>query len=214
MRLAIFSSILYCYYVLVAAEFHFNPVAENTPLIINKLGTAHLTYDSFQLVFFADLKPFYALKQNIKTAVATIKNLTTVLNKPTYTTAAGQLEHQLHLLYLDEEKLESQRTKRWVLCEWCGKINHHITGVMDAATAREYDKVINGIKNATLKNQELIRNQSEIFQVAHRFNKNTFVRFENKINEFGKLANNQTDKIKQIELEVYEKASNKINKNV
>lgn len=127
---------------IAAGEFQFNPVADNTPLIISKLGTAHVNYDSLKLVCFAELRPLYELKNNIKIAVDTVKNLTVILSKPVYTTAAGQLEHQLNLMNTDEELLETFRTKRFV-CEWCGKMQHKFSGIMDLESAKEYEKKIN-----------------------------------------------------------------------
>lgn len=145
----------------------------------------------------------YRLRANIKTAILTVKNITMSLNKPTYTTAAGQLEHQLTMMSLDEELLETFRTKRF-LCEWCGKLQHSVYGLMDAESARNYDTKINDNINAIQDNRELIRNQSEIFQTALNFNKNTFGRLERKINEFAESTNNQTDKLNFIQLEVNE----------
>lgn len=191
-------------YLTINAEFKFEPIDGNTPIIVNKLGRAHLTYDMFKMVYFADLAPFYRLRTNIKTAINTIKNVTTMLDKPIYTTAAGQLAHQLDLLYVDEETLDAYRTKRWVLCEFCGKINHFLYGVMDAETARQYDDVINGIGSEVKENRQLIRDQSEIFKTTLNFNKNTFARIESKLNELAASINNQTDEIRTIKLELTE----------
>lgn len=204
MKLSIFIVIFSMYYAKMAAQFQFEQISVDTPLIVNKLGTAHVTYNNYKLIFFADLVPFYRLKTSIKTAVHTVKNITRLLNKPVYTTAAGQLEHQMDMIYSNEEMLNSFRTTRFILCETCGKVNHWLLGVMDADTAREYDKVINNIGNATLENRQLIRNQSEIFQATLKFNTNTFTRFEKKINEILETQNNRSDIIKQLELEMSE----------
>lgn len=186
---------------LIAGEFQFNPIADNTPPIISKLGTAHLNYDSLKLVCFAELTPLYELKHNIKIAVNTVKNITVTLNKPVYTTAAGQLEHQLNLMNTDEELLETFRTRRFI-CEWCGKMQHKFSGIMDLESAKEYERKINDNMFVALDNRELIRNQSKVFEAAFHFNKNTFSRMEKKINEFAESANNQTDQINLIQLEV------------
>lgn len=194
--ISILRTLMYCaLYMIVLANFQFNPVPNGTPIIVNRLANANLAYDSYKLVFFADLTPFNKLKANIKSAVQTITNLTTILNKPTYTSAAAQLQHQWDLIYSNEELLDSFRTRRFVLCEFCGKLQHHLYGVMDAATDRQYDSVINGIRNASLQNRELIRNQSEIFQATLHFNKNTFARFESTIKQLATHLNNQTDDI-------------------
>lgn len=181
MKLGLIIMISCIHWIFTVAQFHFDPVPTDTPLIINKLGISHITYDNYKLVFFADLMPFYRIKTNIKTAVSTVKNITRILNKPIFSTAAGQLEHQMNMIYHNEEMLNSFRNTRFILCETCGKVNHWLVGVMDADTAREYDKVINNVRNVTLENRQLIRNQSEIFQAALNFNTNTFTRFENKI---------------------------------
>lgn len=196
-------SFILCY-AFIAAQFIYTPVPGNTPLVVNKLATAHLTYDSFKLVFFANLTTFYKLKSNIRAAVTIVKNLTTVLHKPTYTTAAGQLEHQLKMIDADEDMLDSFRTKRFVLCDWCGKAQHWLYGVMDTEHAQKYDDKINEIGKAAVNNRELIRDQSKAFEAALNFHKNTFVRFEKKINEFAALANNQSNEMQTMQLELNE----------
>lgn len=77
---------------------------------------------------------------------------------------------------------------------------------MDAGTARKYDEAINSSQNATTENRDLIKNQSEAFQTAIRFNKNVFEKFETEINELNRNAENQTAEMKRIQLEVNEQA--------
>lgn len=58
--------------------------------------------------------------------------------------------------------------------------------------------------NNTLENRELIQNQSEMFRVSLNFNKNTFGRLENKINELIQYSNNQTNQTNTMQLELNE----------
>lgn len=194
-------------WTVINAQFNFTAVPETAPMIVNKLADAHLTYDSFKLVFFAGLTPMFQLKHNIKHAVDTVTNLTVIIGKPSYKTAANQLKHQWQLMLDDNELLESFRVKRsFTLCEFCGKIQKVLYGVMDAATARKYDEIINGIRNVSIENREIMRNQSEIFQNTLHLNKDTFERIDTNIRNIVDRMNNQTDDIKRIRLELSEQS--------
>lgn len=107
MKIGINTLALSVYISIAMAHFQFTPIADNVTMIISKLSTAHLTYDPFKLVYFADLTPLYRLKQNTKIAITTVKNLTATLNKPIYTTAAGQLDHQMNTMYAHTQRIDS-----------------------------------------------------------------------------------------------------------
>lgn len=191
---------------LAYTDLTINSVPNDTPIIFSKLGRAQLTYESIKLVYYADLKSFFGLKHNIKSAIDSVKKTHSLLNKPYYTSAAGQLEHQLQLLYADEDRLMSYRAKRFILCETCGKVNHFLFGVMDSETARGYDEAINNVSMAAIQNRNLIRNQSAVFEAALHFNRNVFGRYESEINALSQKSNNQSDKMVDIQLEITEQA--------
>lgn len=190
----------------VWAQMKFESVSSDVPMIINKITKAHLTYDSYKLVYFADLKPFYNLRNGIKMAIDGIKRTHHRLNKPMFTSAGGQLEHQLELLYADEERLMSHRAKRFILCEFCGKVNHFLFGVMDSETAKKYDEAINNLHNTTISDREIIRNQSAVFETALHFNKNVFLRFEEEINQLNKNADNITAELRNMQIAMTEQS--------
>lgn len=191
---------------LAYTDLTINSVPNDTPIIFSKLGRAQLKYESIKLVYYADLKSFFGLKHNIKSAIDSVKKTHSLLNKPYYTSAAGQLEHQLQLLYADEDRLMSYRAKRFILCETCGKVNHFLFGVMDSETARGYDEAINNVSMAAIQNRNLIRNQSAVFEAALHFNRNVFGRYESEINALSQKSNNQSDKMVDIQLEITEQA--------
>lgn len=171
------------------AQFNFTPIPENTPIIITKLAQAQLSYDTFKLVFISDLSPYYQLQETITGGVKTIQNLTSTIYSPTINFTINQLLHQVTLLNNNEETLNSFRSKRFIACEFCGKINHFITGVMDAETARKYDNAFNGLRNQTIEDHELIRNQSIIFNSSLTFNKQTFQKIEDTLNSMNNNIN-------------------------
>lgn len=187
-------------------QFNFTAIPETTPLIFNKLAKAHLTYETYKLVFFADLSPMFQLRNNIHFAIRTIANLSTTINKPSYAATTKQLEHQWELMLKDEDLLNSFRSKRFTVCETCGKLWNILYGVMDAETARKYDDVINGIRNLSLDNRELLRNQSEIFQNTLKFNSKTFENLDLIIRNLSIDANAKSDQIKLIQLELNEQS--------
>lgn len=171
------------------AQFNFTPIPENTPIIITKLAQAQLSYDTFKLVFISDLSPYYQLQETITGGVETIQNLTSTIYSPTINFTINQLLHQVTLLNNNEETLNSFRSKRFIACEFCGKINHFITGVMDAETARKYDNAFNGLRNQTIEDHKLIRNQSIIFNSSLTFNKQTFQKIEDTLNSMNNNIN-------------------------
>lgn len=189
-----------------SSQMQFIRVPKNTPLIVNNLAGAQLTYESYKLVYYADLKPFFAIRDNIQVAIDSVKVSHTCLNKPIYISAAGQLQHQLELLYADEERLMAHRAKRFILCETCGKVNHFLFGVLDQRDAKRYNEAINNLTQATLLDKELIRNQSKVFEAALHFNKNVFLRYEKEINDLNTKTENLTQEFKQIQLEVTEQS--------
>lgn len=188
------------------AQLKFRQVPDNTPMIINKMAKAQLTYESYRLVYYADLGPFFGIRENIKLAIDSIQRTHTSLNKPGYISSAGQLQHQLQLLYADEDRLMAHRAKRFIVCETCGKVNHFLFGVLDQRDAQRYDDAINNLANATLNDKELIKNQSMVFEAAMHFNKNVFLRYEHEINNLNEKMENQTIEMRQMQLEVTEQS--------
>lgn len=188
------------------ANLNFQKIPDDTPLIINNVAKAHLNYDTKTLLYYADLRPFYKIRENIRGAVESVKSTHLAMGKPIYTSAAGQLEHQLELLYADEDRLLSHRAKRFILCEYCGKANHFLFGVLNQDDAKRYNDAIDNLQNATRNDRELLRNQSQIFEAAIHFNKNVFLRYESEINELNGKFENQSMELKQIQMEVTEQS--------
>lgn len=170
------------------AQFQFNETSTSTPMIIARLAPAQLSYDAFNLVFYTDLQPFYHLKNSILHAIDSIYNITKQSNISTFSATTAQLIHQKALILENEQLVDAFRSKRFILCEFCGKINHYITGVMDAESARKYDDLINAVINQTIDQQQLLKNQSPIIESTLNFNKNTFQKIENAVNY---INNNQ-----------------------
>lgn len=123
---------LLTFIVLINAEFTFEPIPDNTPLIINNLADAQLTYNSYKLMAYADLNQLFGLRSNIKASINYPRNISDTMKKPTYEALVRQAEHQFQLMDEDDDLLNSFRTKRFVLCEFCGNIQHFLYGVVDA----------------------------------------------------------------------------------
>lgn len=167
-------------------------------MIISRLSRAQLSYDTFDLVFYTDLAPFYQLEKTISQTIQHIQNITSTSKFDTFNTTTIQLLHEMDLISQNNEIVESFRSKRFVLCEFCGTINHYLTGVMDANTARGYDEIINNIANQTLEQHKLAKNQSLIVQAALNYNKNTFLKIENAINIINSEIENQNISIQRV----------------
>lgn len=176
------------------AGFNFDPIPPNTPLLVNNLVDAQLTYNSYRLMAYADLSQLFELKFNIRRSIKLSKEVADMLGKPAYINLVNQAEHQFKLMDEDDDLLNAFRTRRFVLCEFCGNIQHFLYGVMDADTARSYDDRINEISNATMHQHELIKNQTKIFRDSILFNKNTFHNIESQIIKIHQLFDIESNK--------------------
>lgn len=138
----------------------FTPTPPDVPIIINKLASAQLSYDFYKMVLYSDLDPLFKLRFTIKRGLDSSSGLEKILNDPVFTTSYHQLLGQFEATFGDDDLINSYRIKRFILCEWCGTVQHYIIGTMDADTARDWEAKINNQGNLSLSNHELIRNQS------------------------------------------------------
>lgn len=172
----LFSSLTISY-----AHFTFKPVPDSTPIIYIQNTRSYVAFDSFKVLFFIDLEPLYDLVDTMEKCVEEIEHICANTSAPTCGSSSSQLRHQMQNIREDDEFLHSIG-KRFILCEWCGSVDHWFSGVMDADTARHYDSVINAIKNETISNHDLLKNQSSITEAMLQYNKKTIESIEKALN--------------------------------
>lgn len=174
-----------------SAHFTFSPIPDNTPMIIAQHSKAHVSYDTFKILFYVNLEPYYRLKETIENCTKAVENVCKTSKLTACDITLTQLKYQMESINEEDDFIHSIK-KRFILCEFCGKINHFVYGVMDAETARKYDNVINSIENATISNHELLLNQSRITESFIQYNNITFKQIENALNHL-KIKTNENE---------------------
>lgn len=182
----------------VQSQIQFIPKDTDTGLIFTELFKAHVAYDTFKLTYYISLKDFHETQTKVKTCINNIEILCVQIQSLSCQISIKQLTNQLKTMTQELKLMKTlQQRKKRALCEFCGKINHKLTGVMDAETARLYDTKINQLQNETIQQHELIRNQSLLVETIIQTNQLTISNIEKHLNELNDQQNelmNQTSK--------------------
>lgn len=147
-----------------SAGINVSSIPDGVPILYNKLAKAHISYDTFRIIYAVDLTEYYHIERQIGFAIEGLKNRCPA-NKGSYSyceTSTLQLENRLKASTYDDEILAGYRVKRF--CEWCGNFLHYSTGVVDADTAKIWTKFMNEVKNETSRQTVEIFNQTAIFK--------------------------------------------------
>lgn len=160
------------------AEYTFKPVPEQTPMIITKLARAHVSYDAFKMVFYVDLTEYNRLTGVLHKCIDAAERATLDTFDPSYNFTLAQLKHRMELMNHDEELIRAFRQKRFVLCEFCGSVYHLLYGVMTEEQAQQWANVVNAIKNQTITDHDLLRQQTILTEAHLKHNKETFQKLE------------------------------------
>lgn len=155
-------------------HFVFNPLPDNTPIIFSNNAQAHISFGNFKLLFDVNLEPYYKFIDTIKLRIQAISEICEKRWFSPCIITSSQLLYQLELIEEDDQFIHSI-SKRFIFCEFCGKIDHTLFGLMDAETVRHYDELINNLENATISNRDLLAENSRITQ--------TFIEYNNKRHE-------------------------------
>lgn len=164
-----------------SSKFTFNEVSKYTPIILTQLAKAHVSFDTFKLVFTIDLSAYYDLDKQISEYLDFLEEISPQLKSELLNITITQLRHRLDLFSQDEDMILSFRKKRsnsFVLCEFCGEIGHFLFGTMTDNRASEWAQTFNSWKNETITNRDLIKNQTLLFESSLHYNKKTFKHIE------------------------------------
>lgn len=147
------------------AQMIFEEKNTTTGLIFAELFKAHVSYDSFKLTYYIDLKSFSTLESRIGKVI----DSTHILCKRTQNSACNitisQLKQQLTTITNEWEttKMMEQRHKRAV-CNFCGKFGHWFSGYMDIDSAKAYDEKINELQRVATTQHLALTNQTLIVE--------------------------------------------------
>lgn len=181
------------------SQIQFEPKNTNTGLIFTDLLKAHISYDNFKLTYYVDLNNFISLTARIKYLNEKTKNLCEKLGlKSSCHVIIKQLKNQLGTILYDLRLMQSQQNrKRRTVCEFCGKIAHWFSGVMDTETALEYDKTINALNNETLTQHELLRKQSLLIETTIQTSRSTTIDIAQNLNDLDARQNALKEQIEE-----------------
>lgn len=194
-----------------SANFTYTPTAEQTPMIISHLAKAHISYDTFQIVFHFDLQKYYEQSNTLGMCLTSLKILSNRTKDEALSAIVGQLKLRHDLVQNEEELLNTFRSKRDTpLCSFCGDMQHFLYGTMTGTQAEEWAQVVNAIRNGTIRNHDLIKNQTVLLQGSLKYNQAAINKLERKLNTIMKNITfkfNETDN-ELVELRELVRASN------
>lgn len=170
-----------------AAQLSINPLQHSSPVLFNRLGDAHISYDDFRFLFYVNLTNYFNLEHVVEAGIKMTDLLCS--NESTYsdscnTTRAIIVGH-LGQIKNDDEKLEIYRSKR-TICEWCGEKMNYLFGVVDAEHARELAENHNRLTNETQMNYVLIQNSTAINRAYFKINNENWKRLNATLNSMQK----------------------------
>lgn len=159
-------------------------IPEGVPILYNRLANAHISFDTYRVIYAVNLTDYYRIEKRMWTAISEMKNrcptdATSI--RTTYCKATVfQLEKRLQETNYDDENLAGYREKRF--CHWCGDFLHYSTGVVDSDTAKIWTEHMNAIQNETsIQNREIF-NQTAIFKTFMEANVKTTDNTEKTLN--------------------------------
>lgn len=168
--------------LMISAELSISPIPETSPMIFNRLATAQTAYESYRMIYYVNLTDFYHLKDLSAEAIKLAESTCSLLEEDQCKVSIAQIKSQYITALRADKQIRSQRKSR-ALCEWCGSLQHHLFGTMDAKRAREYAAHINKVANETEIQHNLVANQTSLFQAFLRMNNQSVNKVEKELNK-------------------------------
>lgn len=148
----------------IKGQLNFTAHEQNTGFIFSRLANAHLSHDTFNLLYFYDTKTIRELSSRIELGITQLRTACTTNEDTTCEITTKLINEQYEMAKTNLANINQNmlRKRRFILCEWCGKFQHILYGTMDAENARMYASKINELQKGDIDNRDLIRNQSKI----------------------------------------------------
>lgn len=183
----------------VFAEVQINAVPPNAPIIFNKLAGAHISYESYNMIYHVNVNEYFGLRSMINDTL-NLANATCVkIPQDICTVAIEQLYHQLNQAIRDDVNLQTMRQKRGI-CNWCGTIQSFMYGTLDHAQGEIIVENINSNHNETFKLHNLMINQTSLFQAHLKTNKASMNKIQNALDTVTNILNQANNQISSNEL--------------
>lgn len=149
--------------------------AKEMAIIFTNVAKAHVSYDQFKLVYHADIKLPYKMRQQIQTLMEKAETTCSEISEGICEAEINELREKMEDTNQELDRLnsydKSKRTKRsW--CDTCGWAMKKVYGVMDSESAQEYASKINQLQNETLSQHELMKQQVLLSETTLEVNRN------------------------------------------
>lgn len=193
---------LLIFVTVTTAQIEITPVADNVPMIFNKLATAQTTYEDIKLIYYVDLKSYFELRETATRAINIAEHLCNQINNiRECDMVTTQMQFQQEIAKRNENEIIAQRQKR-ALCEWCGTVQYYLYGTMDATRAKEYADRINLIANETGKQNFILQNQTVFLQQFLKINDQAITNVEMELNRLHSQMDTQFNDLQAKEKEL------------
>lgn len=179
--------IIICVLLIQQTHTEYQEQTINTGLIFTDLGRVHTSYTKWHICYYYDLNPYFNQIQQLEHCIEKMTTICgTLQENELCITTIEQLKSHMEDMKTDNTKIESfkqrQERKKRAPFELIGKIQNILYGIMDADSAREYDKKINELQQENNITNQLMQEQTTIVKNTIKLNQNIFNEFRTKIN--------------------------------
>lgn len=172
--------------------YNFEQQDLRTGISFVKLSKARISYDSYTLLYHLDISEYkdltIILERNIKVANLLCQKMTGGKINETCKILITQTESQLLHMKRDELDIEAYQQKEKLRnkrsLEFAGSFLHWAFGLMDADTAREYDRKINQLQHNSSRIHNILEEQTILIREVIQLNNKSLTNFET---QMGKL---------------------------
>lgn len=139
----------------LSTSLEFEEKTFKSGLVFKELSKSRVYYDSFAIVYHANLRDFFDVKMHVHEALELMDEIYFAGPPILGDVERAALQRQFEYMLQQERDISlysqksTQRTKKAI--EWVGAWEHWAFGLMDAATAREYDARIKDLEVDTSK---------------------------------------------------------------
>lgn len=177
------------------AQPQFTPMGIDSGFLYTEMGRAHVSYDTYKIVYYVNLTDFYEMVPKLKTLIDKSSEICTKLNDGLCKTIVNQINNQVDEAELDGSMvLKARRRRRGEdgVCEWCGEIISILTGLEDAKGMCETKSIVKELQTNQQRDHELVKNQTMILKASIDLNSRTF-------EELGKRFSEMNHTLSQLE---------------
>lgn len=164
----------------ISSSFHFEPRNQKAGLTFVKQSKARISYDSYTMLYHLDLTEYKKLINLVSKFINDANVHCKELRSNNCRSLLNQLITHLNHLKRDDLDIEAyqQRSRGKRALEFYGSFLHWAFGLMDAATAREYDMKINEIQNKTGRFHNILQEQTILIREMIKLNNESISHLE------------------------------------